>query len=323
MSAVDDGTATIIGTKEHSMKVGIIGLGEMGAAMARRLLDQGVGVTVWNRTASAADALVMRGAALAGSAAELATGHDLIISMLANDAASEAVFDADLLASAGRSATGRRALHIAMATLSVDACRRLAELHTASGVDFVSAPVLGRSPLAAAGKLNIVAAGAATAIERAQPVLDLLGKRTWVLGDDPTRAALVKIGVNYNLLHALQAIAESVTLVERGGVDPSAFVEILTDAAFTGSAYGGYGPMIAERRYAPPGFTVGLGRKDLGLAQDAAAGLGVDLAVAPVLAEIFDAALARPDLAELDWSAVAEITRDGVVGPAAPSDASA
>jgi 3-hydroxyisobutyrate dehydrogenase-like beta-hydroxyacid dehydrogenase len=287
------------------MRVGLIGLGEMGAAMGSHLLDEGVELTVWNRTASAADPLVARGAVPAGSPAELVAGQDVVVSILANDAATESVFDAALI-----ERTTHRPVHVSMATLSLDACRRLAAAHAAGGIDFVAAPVMGRSPLAASGSLGVLAAGAPDAVERARPLLELVGKRVWVLGEDPSLASLVKIGVNYNLLHALQALAESITLVEQGGGDASTFVEILTGALFTGAAYAGYGPMIAERRYSPPGFTVGLGRKDLGLAIDAASELGVDLPVAPVLREVFDAALARPDLADLDWSAVAEITRD-------------
>ena len=137
--------------------------------------------------------------------------------------------------------------------------------------------MLGRAPLAEAGQLNIVAAGAPELIEEIRPILDPLGRRTWVVGRKARQANLVKIGVNYNLIHALQALAESITLIESGGVDGPAFVEILTDVAFAGSAYTGYGNLIATSTYCPPGFTVGLGRKDLSLAAEAAASHGVVL----------------------------------------------
>lgn len=283
--------------------VGFLGLGTMGSAMARRLLDAGHTVTVWNRTAAAGDELVAAGAVRASSAADaIATG--LFFSMLANDAAAEATFTAEALASAPSGS-----LHVNHSTLSTAASDRLAELHDAAGIDYVAAPVLGRPNVAAAGNLNIVAAGPASGTERAQQYLDILGKRTWVVGEQASKASLVKIGVNYNLIHTLQALAESLTLVEQGGVDGPTFVEILTDAAFTGSAYTGYGKSISEKTYSPPGFTVALGLKDLGLTEQAAAANGVVLPSAPILRDMFEKALADPQLAELDWAAIAEVTR--------------
>jgi len=284
-------------------EISFIGLGEMGAAMAGRLLETGHSVRVWNRSPGAADALVASGAMRAVSIAE-ALGAGTVISMLANDAAAEAVFSAEALMDAPAGT-----LHINCATLSVEATDRLSDRHALAGVEYVAAPVLGRSNVAAAGKLNVVAAGTTSATTRAQPWLDAIGKRTWVVGERPSTASLVKIGVNYNLIHALQALAESVTLVEHGGVDGMTFVEILTDAAFTGSVYTGYGSLIARKAYSPPGFSVGLGLKDLSLAERAAAASGVVLPTAPVLRDMFERALADPDLAQLDWSAIAEITR--------------
>jgi 3-hydroxyisobutyrate dehydrogenase-like beta-hydroxyacid dehydrogenase len=224
--------------------------------------------------------------------------------MLSNDDAAEATFTAEVLAAAPAGS-----LHVCHSTLSLAATDRLVEAHRRAGVGYVAAPVLGRANLAASGMLNIVAAGLAPAVERARPYLDILGKRTWVVGTEPSAASLVKIGVNYNLIHALQALAESITLVEHGGVDGETFVEILTDAAFTGAAYTGYGSLIARKAYSPPGFTVELGLKDLGLTEQAAASHGVALPTAPVLRTMFETAVADPELAGLDWSAIAEVTR--------------
>ncbi len=283
--------------------IGFLGLGTMGSAMALRLVDAGHTVHVWNRSPAAADELVAGGARIARTPeAAIATG--LFFSMLANDAAAESVFSAETLAAAPEGA-----IHVNHSTISIAAASRLAGLHAAAGIHYVAAPVLGRPNVAAAGNLNIVAAGAAEAFEVVQPYLDVMGKHTWNVGEEPSAANLVKIGVNYNLIHALQALGESLALVERGGVDGETFVEILTDTAFTGSAYSGYGGLIARRSYSPPGFTVALGLKDLGLTEQAASELGAALPSAPVLREMFQGALDDPALAELDWSAIAEITR--------------
>ncbi len=282
---------------------GFIGLGTMGRAMATCLLNSGQELRVWNRSAAAIDPLIERGAVRADSLAD-AAGTGVFFSMLANDQAAEETFTAEALAQVPAGS-----LHICHSTLSIAATDRLTEMHRNAGIDYVAAPVLGRATFAEQGTVNIVAAGATAAITRARPYLDILGKRTWVVGENPSTASLVKIGVNYNLIHALQALAESITLVEQGGVAAEEFVEILTDAAFTGSAYTGYGALIARKAYSPPGFTVALGLKDLALTEQAAEAHGVTLSTAPVLRRMFESALADPNLADLDWSAIAEVTR--------------
>ena len=235
---------------------------------------------------------------------------DVVFSMLADDQAVLQCFDAHSLAQARKGA-----IHVNMATVGLDTADRMADLHTQTGVTYVAAPVLGRPQVAAAGNLNIIAAGPAEAVQAVSPYLDVLGKRTWVVGDVPRSANLVKIGVNYNLIHALQAISESVTLIEEGGVDAGQFIEILTDAAFTGSAYGGYGPKIAARDYVPTLFSLRLGLKDLSLAEQAAEAEGVTLLSANVLRDVFERALRDPELSELDWSSIAEVSRSLTINP--------
>ena len=275
----------------------------MGTAMAGRLLECGERVRVWNRTPGSAENLLVRGAEQANTV-EDAMSTGVFFSMLANDVAAETIFTGASLATAPAGS-----LHVCHSTLSLAATDRLTELHERAGIDFVAAPVLGRANVAASGTLNIVAGGSTEAVARAQPYLNFLGKKTWHVGPKPSTANLVKIGVNYNLIHAIQALAESLTLVEHGGVDGTMFVDILTDVAFTGAAYTGYGSLISRRAYSPPGFTVALGLKDLGLTEQAAEATGVTLPSAPILRHMFESALADPTLADLDWSAIAEVTR--------------
>lgn len=286
--------------------VAFLGLGAMGRGMTARLVDQGYAVLVWNRSASPAEALAAEhGAVTRAETVNQAFAERAIVhSMLTDDAVVLGLFTDELLATvpAGR-------VHVNHATISPAAAAELAERHARHGVGYVSAPVLGRSTVAHTGALLVVASGDPAAIATAQPSMEALGARLWNLGTDPRLAAVVKIAVNYSILNALQSITESVTLVEAGGIDPSTFIEILTHTAFSGSAHKGYGPIIAEKRYQPVGFAMSLGLKDLTLVEDAAAELGVTLPVAPVLHELFEAALADPELAQLDWSAVAEVTR--------------
>jgi len=286
----------------EKLSVSLIGLGSMGSAMAARLLSQGFEVAIWNRTAKQPAELVEAGATFV--TLEQALQHRFVISFLSNDVAAKEVFSDTNLSMASA-----ETIHISMSTLGTETTRELAKLHEAHGVGYIASPVLGRPAAITNGKLLIVAAGKADQIEAARVVLEKAAAKFWNVGEDHTKSILVKLGVNYNLIHALQAIGESVALVESGGVDPNAFIEIITHTAFTGAAYVGYGPMIVNHNYTPPGFSIALGLKDVKLVESAAAELDLKLPVAPVLHQLFEQALADPELSNLDWSAIAELTR--------------
>lgn len=282
--------------------LGFLGVGSMGSGMAGRLIEAGHVVRVWNRSSEAVDELVARGAVAATSVAD-ALAADVSFSMLANDAAAEAV----LTAEAARSAVGR--IHVNMASISPDATGRLAAIFESAGAGYVAAPVLGRPDVAAAGQLNILAAGRGEVVDAVQQYLAVLGKKTWRFGETPGVANAVKVSVNYNIIHALQALGETIAMVERLGVEPALFVELLTSSLFGGVVYTGYGNEIARQGYFPPGFHIELGRKDLQLAEDVAAASGVTLATMPALIEVFERALADAELSNGDWGAIAEVTR--------------
>lgn len=283
-------------------RVSVLGMGSMGAAMAARLLEQGFKVDIWNRSPKDFSELISKGARQVQLAEALQ--NDVFISFLNNDAAALAVFTEETIALAKPGA-----IHVCMSTLSLTATKTLAERHQKLGVGYVAAPVLGRPAAILNGKLLIVAAGEDNLVKAVSPLLEMVSAKHWNVGEDHGKSLLVKLGVNYNLIHALQAIGESVALVESGGVDPNTFVEIITHTAFTGSAYTGYGPMIVNRNYSPPGFTVELGLKDMKLIEDAAADMNLKLPVSGVLRELFEKALQDPELSDLDWSAIAELTR--------------
>lgn len=285
--------------------IGFLGLGNMGKSMATRLIEAGHDVVVWNRSQGAVDEMVALGARAASSAAEaLATGASF--SMLANDQAAEAVLSAENLSQGS-------GFHANMASVSPDCGARLAAVAKEAGVAYIASPVLGRPAVAAAGKLNILAGGSPQTIAMAEPFFSVMGVRTWPMGEQPETANLVKIAVNYNIIHALQALAESISLAEKSGVDPEAFVELLANTLFGGVVYQGYGNLIAKKEYLPAGFTADLGLKDLGLAQAAADKVGASLPSAPIMRSVFEAALAREDLAGMDWASIAEVVRDGQI----------
>jgi len=281
-------------------RVGFLGLGSMGQAMAQRLIDAGHDVVVWNRSAGPRDELASLGATAVETPAE-ALAVDLSVSMLANDVAVDAVLCEDNLPS-------HRIVHANMASVSPDMARLLSARFEQAGHGYVASPVLGRPNVAASGGLNILAAGLTDDIVLLQPLFDAMGTKTWPLGELPHTANVVKIAVNYSIIHALQSLAESIAIATSAGMKPSDFVEVLTSTLFGGVVFTGYGNLIAERNYTPAAFSLELGLKDLGLAEATAEEAGISLPTSSLLRELFETALADPELADKDWSAVAEIT---------------
>ncbi len=288
-----------------SRQIGFIGLGTMGSAMARRLVDAGHDLRVWNRSAPAVERLVAAGATGCATPEE-ALEAEVSISMLADDAATEAVLT-------DAAVTRARGIHIGMASLSPAESDVLEARFSAVGVGYLAAPVLGRPSVAAEGGLNILAAGAEDTVAQVRPILEAMGKRIWNLGERPRVANVAKVVVNYNIIHAIHAIGESLALTEPQGIDPEQFVELMTSTLFGGVVYSGYGRMIVAQGYDPPGFAISLGYKDLRLAAEVAAESGVFAPTMPALQRVFERALADDELARLDWGAAAEVTRRGLL----------
>lgn len=280
------------------MKVGFIGLGHMGSAMALNLLKAGHEVTVYNRSAAKARPLASQGARVAGSIAEACRG-DAVMTMLANDEAVASVVEGPegILASLGSGA-----LHISSSTISVCLSQRLAQLHARSAQRYVAAPVFGRPEAAAAAQLTIVAAGEPAALETAQAPLAAIGSKVFVLGDAPEQANLVKLSGNFLLASVIESLGESFALTRKGGVDPQRYLEILT-SLFNAPAYRIYGALIASGRFEPPAFAAPLGQKDIRLLLAVADRLGVAMPVASVLRDRFLALMAQGG-EHLDWSAI-------------------
>ena len=281
------------------MKVGFIGLGQMGSAMAINLLKAGHEVTVYNRSRNKAEALAGQGAKVAATVAG-ACGGEAVFTMLAHDDALSAVVHADggILTSLGKGA-----IHISASTISVAMSERLTKDHAAAGQRFVSAPVFGRPEAAAAAKLFIAAAGAPDAIEAVTPLFEAIGQRTFVLGEEPKAANLVKLSGNFLIAAVIESLGEAMALVEKGGVDRHAYLDLLTSTLFNAPVYKTYGGLIADRKFKPAGFTAPLGQKDIRLALAAGEALNVPLPLASLLRDRFLTLLAHGG-EDLDWSAI-------------------
>jgi 3-hydroxyisobutyrate dehydrogenase-like beta-hydroxyacid dehydrogenase len=283
------------------MKVGFIGLGQMGRGMAARLLEAGHVLTVYNRGRAAAEAFRARGAVIADDPAQVVDA-DVVITMLADDAAIEAVWMATGLVAKLRAP----AVHLNMATISLALAKRLEGLHAAAGGAYVSAPVFGRPPAAALGQLDAVVAGPASAVERCQPLLGALARQVFNVGTEAHRANIVKIARNFLLATVIESLGEALALTRKSGVEPAAFLNILTSTSLNAPVYKNYGRMMVEGAYEPAQFAMPLGLKDVELALEAGGDTRVPLPMAGVIREHLLAALAQ-GYAGKDWVALAEL----------------
>ena len=284
--------------KDANMDVALLGLGQMGSGMAGQLLAAGHQLTVWNRDATKSQPFGERGARIAQSPEDAArTG--IAMTMLANDDAVEAVVFGDT----GIASAGSDVLHISCSTISVALTKRLVEAHERAGQRFVSAQVLGRPDVSAAGKLSVLAAGAPADLDTAQPLFDAIGSGTFRIGEEPVMAVAVKLAANFGITAIIEMLSEQFRIAGAHGVAPSQMAELLIATDFSNRISRSYAPMIAEQRFEPAGFPMRLGRKDVALAL--AAGDGEQLPLAEMIAARMDAIIAA-DGGERDWSALGQ-----------------
>jgi 3-hydroxyisobutyrate dehydrogenase-like beta-hydroxyacid dehydrogenase len=177
-------------------------------------------------------------------------------------------------------------------------------LHAAHGQTFVSAPVFGRPPAAAAAKLFIAAAGPPDQLARAAPLFQAISQRVFQLGERPAAANLVKLCGNFMILCAIEGMAEAMTLAGKAGIEKTALLEVLTGTIFGAPVYQTYGEILAADRYRPAGFRAPLGLKDMRLTGAAAEQLRTPM---PFLGVIRDHLLQTiaTEGEDIDWSALA------------------
>jgi len=281
------------------MKIGFIGLGRMGSAMAANLVKAGHDVSVFNRSVEKSRALLELGARQAATIAGACDG-EAVITMLADDtAAAHTAFTSNGIVGSLR----KGAIHISMSTISVELSKNLAQAHAEAAQGFVAAPVFGRPEMAAAAKLFIVAAGDPAAVGACRPLFDAIGQKTFVIGTEPSTANLVKLSGNFLLASVIEALGEAIALVGKAGVDRHAFVDLLTSTIFPAPAYKTYGGLIADNKFEPAAFAAPLGFKDIRLTLAAAESLRVPMPLANVLHGQFLRVLAHGG-DNLDWAAI-------------------
>ncbi|VVD67782.1 oxidoreductase [Pandoraea nosoerga] len=285
------------------MNIGFLGLGTMGAPMARNLLKAGFALRVWNRSRGPVDTLGADGAAACDSPADAARGVDVLIAMLADDDTTRAV----LCDGGALDALARNAIVVNMATVSLDFAREMRARCESLGLRYVAAPVLGRVNVAEAGRLNILAAGETSALDTVQPLLDVLGQRTWRFGEAPEQANVVKLGANFMIASAIESMSEAAALAQGHGVAGADFIDMITNTVFATPAYTGYGSAIAKQVFEPAGFKLALGAKDVRLALLAAEAANVPMPFGSVLRDNHLDSLAHGE-GHLDWAALSRVS---------------
>jgi len=242
--------------------------------MARRLLEAGHELAVFDQFAAQAAPLAAAGAHVAPSVADLAARSEVVVSMLVEDGA---------IAQVGLGPRGlsesmpKGAIHVVMGTHGVAAVRQLEAGHRAAGQTLVAAPVLGRPDLAATGQLGIVVGGPEDAVARVTALLQSMGRRIFSAGVKPESATAIKLANNAVLGCAMVAMAEGFALVRKYDVAPQVFQDVMTEGLFAGVAYKVYGQKMVDESYDQVGSPIHVGLKDANLIAAAA-----DLARVPM-----------------------------------------
>jgi 3-hydroxyisobutyrate dehydrogenase-like beta-hydroxyacid dehydrogenase len=283
------------------MKIAFIGLGRMGQAMARRILEAGHDLAVYNRTPDKLQALAAAGAKVMGSIEEAARYGEGVFTMLADDAALDDVArqKGGLLQSLPKGG-----IHICAGTHGVGIIRALDAAHAAAGQILLATPMLGRPEAVASGQAGIVLGGRAESLAHFRPLFEAIGRRSFEAGASPAAAAAIKIANNFVLGCAIEAMGEGFALVRKYGVAPPVFYDVMTDGLFAAPAYKIYGKIIIEERYQPAGQRAVLGLKDANLALAAGEAVGVPLPSGNVWRDRLVGALAHGE-GEHDWAVMA------------------
>jgi len=281
------------------MKVGFIGLGRMGQVMARRLIDGGHEVGVYNRTAEKAKPLIEAGAKYMESIAAAARFGGVVFSMVSDDAAALEV------GGALQEALPQGGIHICAGTHSVAAIQQLTALHREAGQVLLATPVLGRPDVVAAGNATVLVGGAPEAVERCRPLIAAVAGRLIDSGDAPVSAAAIKIAHNFVLGCAIEALGEGFALTRKYAVAPDVFYRVLAEGLFNCWVYKTYGKFIADERYLPAGQRAVNGLKDANLALAAGEAMGVPLPSGNVWRDRLVGAVAHGE-GEHDWAVMAK-----------------
>ncbi len=279
------------------MRIAFLGLGKMGSAVARLLVEKGYEVSVWNRSEGPRAKLAALGAQAAGTPEEAVAGARVVFTMLNDD---EALIDV-LFSQGALDALAREAVHVSMSTISVDLAERLEGEHAQRGQRYLGCPVFGRPAVAAEGKLWLAVGGPEDLVLEMTPVLDVFSRGMSVVGTRPSLAHAVKLGGNFLITAMIASLSEAFVFAEHSGIEPEAFLETVNSALFQSPFYASYGKVMLD----PPeeaAATVALGGKDMRLFREAGKEIEIRTPMADIFQQHLNAALEQGASGE-DWAA--------------------
>jgi len=279
----------------ETMRVGFIGVGAMGSRMAGRLLAANHDVVVYNRTPERTRPLQQRGAKVAATAKQLATGVDIVFSSVANDAALEQVMFGPDGALAGARAGS---IVIEMSTVNPRSSRRVHEAARSQGVSVLDAPVSGSTVQAEQGQLVIFVGGEEDVYQRCQSILAVLGSKTFYLGPSGAGATM-KLCVNTVLGLGVQALAEAIALGLKAGLPRERFLQVLGETAVVSPSQKAKLENARKDEY-PAAFALRLMLKDFGLIVETAMELSVPMPATAAAVQVAAAEHARQLAAHSD-----------------------
>ncbi len=279
-------------------KVGFIGLGRMGQPMAGRLLDAGFPLTIWNRTKAKTVDLGKRGAKVASSPKEVAAQSDIIITIVSDDAALEAVTLGENGILAGVRA---RSILIDMSTVSPKTSSQVAQVADERGVKMLRAPVSGTTNWAATGMLTIFVSGDKQAYEKCQKVLGVMGQKIFYLG---AREEALYLKLVHNMMVGMtsQMLAEAVTFGQKAGLDWHQMLEVISDTVVASPILCFKAERLAERNFTAA-FSASMMAKDFDLALTAGKELGSPMPTIGLVRQ-FLGTLVATGRGELDYLAL-------------------
>ena len=288
-----------------SNPIGFIGLGSMGLPMANNLVKAGYAVQVHNRTKAKADSLLQQGAAWQPSPRAVAEHSPIVTSILADDAA---LLEVALGESGVLAGLPQEGIHVDMSTVSPDTAKVITQRYQARGAHYIAAPVFGRPDAAAAAKLWICPAGSSDSIERCRPLFNVLGQGVIIVGDEPYLANVLKLVGNFFVISAIETLSEAFTLAEKSGLEVERVLDVVK-ALLPVPLFQGYGARMARSEFTPPGFSLRLGLKDVGLMRKLADQVSAPLPLADIAHGHLRAAFAQ-GRGELDWGALVTVVRE-------------
>ncbi len=285
-------------------KVGLIGLGLMGRPMGLNLLKAGFSLTVWNRTPSRADELVSAGATLAKSPKDVAGQSDVLLTIVSDPPALEAVLWADGIGALPALKSG--STYIDSSTVSPNLARKIASACSERGIRFLDAPVTGGDWGAKKGELIFMVGGEAATLHDVEPILGVLGKRWFHLGPNGA-GQTIKLAMNMILALQVDALAEALALVTGAGLKGESLIEVMQSSMARSGVLDVKAPNLLKGEYVPS-FPLRLMHKDLSLALDLANELGVALPAAAAARETYSY-VKGAHKEDLDFSAVMKFWR--------------